>query len=231
MEKLCLITSYWNLLGEKLGGNQKSLPKAVKKIKKVWYEHLPRNSGFPDSKREILAIRGTLPQFPRHQLTLRIYHLYGTPNSAHFPDCQDSTHHIWVHKRFLLPSGGLTKVSTILSLQAKFEVSASYFQALPLVERQALDSRFPGLSEAEKASNHVVRLIGQNLVDRYMPRITEQWIIHRSIDLMTRNDPFPKDSLLEARLGPRRVAEWSGQIEYYYELLTKDYQEPEKPIE
>jgi hypothetical protein len=186
-----------------------------------WYENLAINrEGFPDSERQIFAVRGTPSQFPRHLLTFRIYHLYGVHSSVHFPDCPGSTHHLWMHKRLLLPNKEETKPFIIFSIQTTLNVSPKFYESLDPHDQQRLDLAFPDLSIKQKGENEVARLIGQRLVDSYIPRIQDQWIIHRSIDLTTRHDPFPKDSLLEGKLAPRRLQEWTGQIDYYYQVIA-----------
>ncbi len=189
-----------------------------------WYSPIRTEPGFPDSDRTVFAIRGVLPRFSRSLLTIRIVHLFNTPSSAHFPDCPESTHHLFVHNRLLdihhEPAG---KPDIVLSLQFELVPTPSFFHRLSAEERQALEDHFPDLGEKEKGANYIAHEIGRAICDVFLPSVEEQWRIQRIYDPGSRFTDHPRLSAEEHKKSPLRLEGWVSWIEYTYRLLLDRY--------
>lgn len=201
-----------------------------------WYQDLLRDPRLPRNERDCFAYRGVPPQFPGILLTLRAIHLYdlparsgaeGSPQPYHFPDCPDSTHHLFLHSRSV--KGWYTSEPD-LTLSLQFAVSHAPEGVLTnpknsaLLEELKLSSSYPYLMPHQRIANMIVALMGRSLVERYIPTIQEQGLLQKAIDPSSRAPGRVKKYLpQELDLGKKRQIEWHGMLEFYYLKVLADH--------
>lgn len=206
--------------------------------KEQWYSDILPTGQLPVGERSVFAVRGTLPQFPRTLSTIRITHLFGTPDSAKFPGVPNATHHFWIHSRIRqksIVSGkevwDWSKPILSISLQVELPALEKDYLNLSFEEQASLDKRWKDLTYSQRASNYLAKEVGEWVVDRWLPRVKEEWLITMYVESDGSKDGHLRLHRQERKLTPQRIAEWSGAIDYAYKKVaekTVDFIEVQK---